>query len=57
MKYLSHDSRSPGRDLNLEPPEYEAGVLTTRLRRSIPSGKEPAICAVALWHRIQVFHV
>jgi hypothetical protein len=26
---LSHNSRSPGRDLNPGPPEYEAGVLTT----------------------------
>jgi hypothetical protein len=29
MKTLSQDSRSPGRDLNPEPPEYEARVLTT----------------------------
>jgi hypothetical protein len=33
---LTHDSRSPGRDLNPEPPEYEAGLLTTRPRRSVP---------------------
>jgi hypothetical protein len=25
-KNLSHDSRSPGRDLNTGPPEYEAGL-------------------------------
>jgi hypothetical protein len=29
------DSRSPGRILNPGPLEYEAGVLTTRLRRSV----------------------
>jgi hypothetical protein len=34
-KYLSQDSRSPGRKLNHGPPEYEAGVLTTRPRRSV----------------------
>jgi hypothetical protein len=28
---LSQDSRSLGRDLNLGPPKYETGVLTTRL--------------------------
>jgi hypothetical protein len=32
---LSQDSRSPGRDLNTGRPEYEAGVLTTRPRRSV----------------------
>jgi hypothetical protein len=37
---LSQDSRFPGRDLNLEPPEYEAGVLTTRPRRSVYLGIE-----------------
>jgi hypothetical protein len=36
-KNLSWDSRSPGRDLNPGPLEYEAGVLTTRLRRDITS--------------------
>jgi hypothetical protein len=34
-KNLSQDSRSPGRDLNPGFPEYEAGVLATRLRRSV----------------------
>jgi hypothetical protein len=34
MNHLSHDSRSPGRDLNPEPPEDEAGVLTSQPRRS-----------------------
>jgi hypothetical protein len=29
-----HDSRSPDRDLNPGPPEYEVGVSTTRPRRS-----------------------
>jgi hypothetical protein len=31
---LSQDSRSPGRDLNQEHPEYKAGVLPTQPRRS-----------------------
>jgi hypothetical protein len=29
-KNLSHDSRFSGRDMNLGPIDYEAGVLTTR---------------------------
>jgi hypothetical protein len=32
---LSQNSLSPGRDFNPGPPEYEAGVLTTRPRRSV----------------------
>jgi hypothetical protein len=32
---ISQDSQSPGRDLNLRPPKYEAGVLTTRLQCSV----------------------
>jgi hypothetical protein len=32
---LSQDSQSPGRDFNPGPPEYEAGVLTARTRRSV----------------------
>jgi hypothetical protein len=32
---LSQDSRSPGLDSNPGSPEYEAGVLTTRPRRSV----------------------
>jgi hypothetical protein len=36
-KKLSQDSRSLGRDLISGPPEYEAGVLTTRPRRSAHS--------------------
>jgi hypothetical protein len=35
MKNLSQDIRSSCRDLNPGPPEYEVGVLTTRLRRSV----------------------
>jgi hypothetical protein len=35
MKILSMDSWLPDRDLNPGPPEYEAGFLTSRLRRSI----------------------
>lgn len=33
--YLYHDSRSPRRDLNLEPPENEDRELITGLRRSV----------------------
>jgi hypothetical protein len=33
-KILSQDSQSVGRDLNPEPPEYEARVLTIRQQRS-----------------------
>jgi hypothetical protein len=41
MKNLSQDSRSPGRDLNLGPPECEAGLLTTQsLRLVFFIGKE-----------------
>jgi hypothetical protein len=32
---LSQDSLSPGRDLKLGPPDEEAGVLTTRLLRTM----------------------
>jgi hypothetical protein len=32
---VSQHSLSPGRNLNPGPPEYEAGVLTTRPRRSV----------------------
>jgi hypothetical protein len=32
-EYPSQDSQSPGRDLNPESPEYEAGVLITRSQR------------------------
>jgi hypothetical protein len=34
-KNLSQDIQSPGRDLNPVTPEYKAGVLTTRPRRSV----------------------
>jgi hypothetical protein len=34
-KNLSQDTRSPVRDLNPGPPEYEEGVLTTQLQRSV----------------------
>jgi hypothetical protein len=33
----SQDSQSPGRDLNPGPPEYEVGLLATRLRCSVPT--------------------
>jgi hypothetical protein len=31
IKILSQDSESPGRDPNLEPPEYETRLLTIEL--------------------------
>lgn len=34
MKGLSQDSRSSGRELKREPPDNEAGVLTTGPQRS-----------------------
>jgi hypothetical protein len=34
-KNISQKSRSPGRDLNPGPPEYEAGALTIRPRCSV----------------------
>jgi hypothetical protein len=34
-KHVSHNSRSPDRDLNPEPPEYEVGKLTTQPQRSV----------------------
>jgi hypothetical protein len=35
MKTLRHDSRSPGRNLNPVPTDYETGVPTTGPRRSM----------------------
>jgi hypothetical protein len=35
MTKISSDSRFPERDMNPGPPEYEAGVLTNRPRRSV----------------------
>jgi hypothetical protein len=37
-KPMSQGSRSPGRDLNPGPPEYEAVVLTTKPRRLVVIG-------------------
>jgi hypothetical protein len=40
LKSLSQNSRSPGRDLNAGPSEYEAEMLTSQSRRSVtPSPK------------------
>jgi hypothetical protein len=38
---LSQNNRSPGRDLKPGPPAYEAGVLTSRQRRSVPTKYQP----------------
>jgi hypothetical protein len=34
MKHINQDIPSSGRDKSSGPPEYEAGILTLRLRRS-----------------------
>jgi hypothetical protein len=34
-KNFSQDRQFPGRDLNLEPPDYKAGMLPTRRQRSV----------------------
>jgi hypothetical protein len=39
-KPLSHDNRSPGRDLNPGPSEYEVTVLITRPLRSVTTARE-----------------
>jgi hypothetical protein len=38
--HLSQDNLFPGQDLKPRPPDYEAGVLTTRPRRSVLPTKE-----------------
>jgi hypothetical protein len=43
-KNLIQDSRSAGQNLNLGPPEYKAGVLATRPRRSVVSVEAAPIC-------------
>jgi hypothetical protein len=40
MKYFGQNSRPPGRDMNQRPPEYEAGVLTTRPHPSVTHGHD-----------------
>jgi hypothetical protein len=47
-KYLSQDNRSLGRDLNLGPPEYEAGVLTTQPLRSVTLHKIQNCCTLTV---------
>jgi hypothetical protein len=43
-KNLRQDSWSPSRDLNPGPPEYEAGLLTTRQR------SERNVLNIGLWY-------
>jgi hypothetical protein len=50
---LSQDSQYPGRDMNLGPPEYEAGVLTNRLLCSVRNLTE-ASAVYLLKHHILV---
>jgi hypothetical protein len=58
---ISQDSRSQGRNLNTGPPEYEAGVLTTRPQRSVSSGPQFAliisVCYNSIYFRSLAFHV
>jgi hypothetical protein len=42
IKNLSEDSRSQDRELNLRPPEYEAGVFTNQPRRSVRHSRKTA---------------
>jgi hypothetical protein len=37
------DNRSAGRDVKLEPPEYEAEMLTTQPRRSVWDGRNSSV--------------
>jgi hypothetical protein len=41
MKNLNQVSRSWGRDLNTDPPEYDSGVLTTRPQCSVAAVQNP----------------
>jgi hypothetical protein len=55
-KYSSQDSRSPGRDLNPGPHEYEAGELTISPRRMasvIPGSPKWNACTLGVR---MVFH-
>jgi hypothetical protein len=47
-KNLNHDNRSPARNLNPGPHEYEAGALTARLRHSIRLDMRTYIHSIAL---------
>jgi hypothetical protein len=40
MRNVSQDSQFPGQNLNPGPPEYDAGELTTRPRRSVEICRE-----------------
>jgi hypothetical protein len=48
-KSLSQDSWSPGRDLNPEPAEYEAGILTTGPRRLVSGTYMEYDCVLGSW--------
>jgi hypothetical protein len=43
MKSFIQDSRYPGPDLNLNPPEYEAGMLTSHTQRSVTRATESIV--------------
>jgi hypothetical protein len=45
---LSQDSLSPGRDLNADSYQYESGMLTTRVRRSVKSCQIQAVAGANL---------
>jgi hypothetical protein len=55
-KNLSQNSPSPGQNINPEPPEHEAGVLTTESRRSQEWRKAIFILNIAArWKRAVSF--
>jgi hypothetical protein len=43
-------AQSPGRDSNVRP-EYEAGLLTTRPRHSVPSETSEVVCILVCYTR------
>jgi hypothetical protein len=53
-KILSQVNRSPGRYLNLGPPEYEAGVLSTRPRRLVKARSRPHYGELAQINRLNI---
>jgi hypothetical protein len=55
---LSQDNRSLGRDLKPGPPEHEAGVLTTRSRRSVPVATKlfsHLLYFINIFHQVCIF--
>jgi hypothetical protein len=51
-KNLNQDSRSPGRDSNSGPPEYEAGMLTTQPRSSLINCPTNYLAYKGIWSNL-----